>query len=1306
MQFQQFLPKNTISVPTVQGTTKKPTTEAVDEQDPKRASLFFKTLHGTCCCSSNSKDTKLQSFGENKASQNIIQDEVLSGKLIFSFDGELSSTVNDQGSTIIFGMGFNTLELSMDEHKIVNFDDSKEVPPVVELIMGSALTLPVNSDEHKQSKPVVESPRLRRSCIFLLPLPSSRGVTFHPLAAAQGNERAARIVHSPSCPVDYSTKKTPKEKHLHRTRILWNIIYTCVAQSGQTKEEYVKQRNKKYVRQPVTSVLVDGYHWVPRLPSSKMEGIVLIEFERGHRPAGRPLVPPPRPLKLTSVIVKPKEAEIRRPVDVKGKRPKSPEKRFFPKRTKLEILPPPPRTSKFILQLQRVPACTPLAPIDLMDAHVSTPVVTVDSASTTSLVHVPVITSAAVPVDVPQDLCVIPRLPNQVFKDLTLPDVGAITLQAPNSPLKVCVPHPAKDPTLLITNPGTIEEERNDQDQKMTDKPASKPQPDPNPKLTKIISKLYSEELFDMAEYKGDRPGRSGIVPGRSVDGTSQRASSWKINYHPEKSSQADQFSAKDREHRPEDRPADYDTQGQVWEVDLDASQEDVEPLPSPVAKENTIKHGKENRDDFVERKCVDERCIRVADSGVKTLSSILLSNFYFALSRAKGSFNEIEFLDSDSLSRNDDLMPMVSVDTALVCLPEDIEQVQLRGDISRRSSSLPILEECEQLKVLCLYLESVNSGRSNSLPALEECEQLKVLCLYLESVNSGRDLWVWRVGSGGSKKAGDGSPSRIGAARGKGKARDPVRSGSDGAVEGRWEIKTRGADLRGALQSASNGSLGSGKAKVGNSPQKAIGAELQCSDMRVSVNPAFSPAKSAMEMDMGEPVLEEQAEEEMFDVDAAMPRHPRSLAISPDVAAWGNEVLNSVAGGSVSPASAMDVAREDASGEPEIGAESPDVNMGTSCPLHAYENAGSGKSSVSCEVPQAANSPSSGPFCPRRMDNPWRRPEHIPVNRPGDINALAEDGATIDLNLDRRLSGYGGGDRRSPPRSGGGGDGGTTGGERRQSGIGSGGSKKAGDGSPCRSGAARGKGKARDPVRSGSEGAVEGRWEIKTRGADLRGTLQSASSGSIRSGKAKVGSSPQKAPGADLHCSDMRVSVNPAFSPAKTSMEMDLGEPVSDVQDEEEMFDVDAAMPRHPRSLAVCPDVEAWSNEVLNSTAGGSGSPASAMDVARESASGEPEIGAGTPDVNMGTNCPPHVCDNAGSGKSSVCCEVPQAANSPPLGPFCPRRAGAVGQLHDRPEDGMEFCLGRSDGVLPRKQKKALGGVSGGGDASPSVCL
>ncbi|PKU83308.1 hypothetical protein MA16_Dca021011 [Dendrobium catenatum] len=507
----------------------------------------------------------------------------LAGQLIFSFDLELSSTVNDQGSTIIFGMGFSTLELSMDGHQIVSLDASKEVPPVVELIVGSAPTLPVISDDQKQPEPVVEPPteiksvfekgsssglnfstknqkknylrRLRKKISKAkrvvsvktlaqvepeadeeLPIPASspllKGSRFYPLAYAQGEERIARIARSPPCPVDYSAKKTPKEKYLHKTRALRNIFHTCAAQSGQTKEQYMKQlkgvishrfqkevlkeeaseeknltpqpvrRNKKYIRQPATSVLVDGYHWAPRPPSSKTEGIVLTGSEIGYHSVGRPPVPPSKTVRLASVVVKPKGNETLKHLDIKGKRPKSPKKKFVPKRTKLANLSPPPRTPKFILQLQRVPARPTPVLIESMDVQPSAPVVVVDSSLATS----PVTDSVMIPVDDPvvdsTDLFVIPRLPTQESEDLTLPDVGAISLQAPASPLEIYVPLLVENATSPTTDHGTVEKEGIDLDLEIEEDPVTESQLDPNPKLTEIIALLDSEELFDMTEYK------------------------------------------------------------------------------------------------------------------------------------------------------------------------------------------------------------------------------------------------------------------------------------------------------------------------------------------------------------------------------------------------------------------------------------------------------------------------------------------------------------------------------------------------------------------------------------------------------------------------------------------------------------------------------------------------------------------------------------------------------------------------------------------------------------------------------------
>ncbi|PKU83529.1 hypothetical protein MA16_Dca008216 [Dendrobium catenatum] len=119
---------------------------------------------------------------------------------------------------------------------------------------------------------------------------------------------------------------------------------------------------------------------------------MLTGSKRGRPPTSRPPVLPPKLQKLASMVIKPKEVEIHRSVDVKGNRRKSPER--------------------------------------------STPVVVVDSTPTTSLVDVPVTSPTVILADVPQTLCVIPRLPTQGSEDHTMPDVGAITLQAPASSRK------------------------------------------------------------------------------------------------------------------------------------------------------------------------------------------------------------------------------------------------------------------------------------------------------------------------------------------------------------------------------------------------------------------------------------------------------------------------------------------------------------------------------------------------------------------------------------------------------------------------------------------------------------------------------------------------------------------------------------------------------------------------------------------------------------------------------------------------------------------------------------------------------
>ncbi|KAI0524522.1 hypothetical protein KFK09_003896 [Dendrobium nobile] len=139
------------------------------------------------------------------------------------------------------------------------------------------------------------------------------------------------------------------------------------------------------------------------------------------------------------------------------------------------------------------------------------------------------------------------------------------------------------------------------------------------------------------------------------------------------------------------------------------------------------------------------------------------------------------------------------------------------------------------------------------------------------------------------------------------------------------------------------------------------------------------------------------------------------------------------------------------------------------------------------------------------------------------------------------------GGDRRSPPRSSGGAGDGTAGGEeRRRSGVGSGGSKKQGDrsgaGSPSKPAMAKTRGKAREATRSGSEGSVEGRWEVKPRNMNPKGILQIG----------KNGSDQNKADGArreDPHPREMMelesksgvsMKLNPMYIASASSMEVE----------------------------------------------------------------------------------------------------------------------------------------------------------------------
>ncbi|KAL0928121.1 hypothetical protein M5K25_002362 [Dendrobium thyrsiflorum] len=79
MQFQQFLPENTVSAPTVKGAVEKPTVEAVNEKAPKRASMFTRLSIASAPAPTVQKeifDPKLKPAIVSLTGQNIIPEEV------------------------------------------------------------------------------------------------------------------------------------------------------------------------------------------------------------------------------------------------------------------------------------------------------------------------------------------------------------------------------------------------------------------------------------------------------------------------------------------------------------------------------------------------------------------------------------------------------------------------------------------------------------------------------------------------------------------------------------------------------------------------------------------------------------------------------------------------------------------------------------------------------------------------------------------------------------------------------------------------------------------------------------------------------------------------------------------------------------------------------------------------------------------------------------------------------------------------------------------------------------------------------
>ncbi|PKU84709.1 hypothetical protein MA16_Dca027323 [Dendrobium catenatum] len=150
------------------------------------------------------------------------------------------------------------------------------------------------------------------------------------------------------------------------------------------------------------------------------------------------------------------------------------------------------------------------------------------------------------------------------------------------------------------------------------------------------------------------------------------------------------------------------------------------------------------------------------------------------------------------------------------------------------------------------------------------------------------------------------------------------------------------------------------------------------------------------------------------------------------------------------------------------------------------------------------------------------------------------------------------GGDRRSPSHPiGGGGD--CTAGEDRRRSIGGGGAvKKLGDRSPGKLTGGKGKGKARKRGRYGSDGALEGRWEAKSRGNVPKGAVPPSKevSDQAHDGVTLEASQPSPRGVAADKKSGVNVSLNPIFVANGSSMEVEVRDPVVDDWEDMEAFD------------------------------------------------------------------------------------------------------------------------------------------------------
>ncbi|PKU82734.1 hypothetical protein MA16_Dca020313 [Dendrobium catenatum] len=216
----------------------------------------------------------------------------MAGKLLFSMDRDLMVEELIYEKSIQFGIGFKSLRLVMNGNTFMDLIvEGKKDVPLVQLAIGarndappslwSALNLASAPKEFLEDakklevategklvfekgssssetiycsknakrnylrrvrKKITKSKKIAKLKTLAkvelvaaeeLPIPASSPLLkesrFHPLVAAEGEERVTRIASTSSSPVDYSVKRTPKEKLTLRTRMLRNIIHTFAA---------------------------------------------------------------------------------------------------------------------------------------------------------------------------------------------------------------------------------------------------------------------------------------------------------------------------------------------------------------------------------------------------------------------------------------------------------------------------------------------------------------------------------------------------------------------------------------------------------------------------------------------------------------------------------------------------------------------------------------------------------------------------------------------------------------------------------------------------------------------------------------------------------------------------------------------------------------------------------------------------------------------------------------------------------------------------------------------------------------------